>query len=180
VRLIAQKESLTKARGLSSMAGNSGGLPAGRIHNPKPNQKTQMKLKNLFSLLAACAIAVPAFAEEDTPLAKEMDKVSKALKAIGRAAKEGKVTKDMTAKVDEAKTAAQAASKLEPAKTKEVPAAEKAKFLAGYKESMEGMIKGLDDLKTAVGAEKADDVAKIIEKLNEGKKDGHKKYKSED
>lgn len=139
-----------------------------------------MKLKNLFTLLAAFAIAVPAFAEEDTPLGKEMDKVSKALKAIGRAAKEGKVTKDMTAKVDEATTAAQTAAKLEPAKTKDVPAADKAKFLSGYKESMEGMIKGLGELKAAVASEKADDVAKIIEKLNEGKKDGHKKYKSED
>lgn len=140
-----------------------------------------MKITKLLTLLAAFAIALPATikAEEDTPLGKEMEKVSKALKAIGRAAKEGKVTKDMAAKVDEATTAAQAAAKLEPAKTKEVPAAEKEKFLAGYKESMEGMLKGLGELKAAVTSEKADDVAKVIEKLNEGKKDGHKKYKAE-
>ena len=179
-RPIPEKETLTIRRELSSMAGNSGGPPTGKIQNQKPTQKTQMKLKHLFTLLAACAIAVPAFAEEDTPLGKEMDKVSKALKALGRAAKEGKVTKDMTAKVDDAKTAAQAASKLEPAKTKDVPAADKAKFLAGYKESMEGMIKNLDELKAAVASEKADDVAKMIEKLNEGKKEGHKKYKADD
>ena len=140
-----------------------------------------MKITKLLTLLAVFAIALPATikAEEDTPLGKEMDKVSKVLKAIGRAAKEGKVTKDMAAKVDEATAAAKEAAKLEPAKTKEIPAAEKAKFLAGYKEAMEGMIKGLGELKAAVTSEKADDVAKVIEKLNEGKKDGHKKYKAD-
>lgn len=140
-----------------------------------------MKLTKLLTLLAMCAIALPAFAraEEDTPLGKEMDKIGKTIKAIGRAAKEGKVTKDMAAKVDEATAAATAALKFEPAKTKEVPAEEKAKFLAGYKESVEAMIKGLGELKAAVISEKADDVAKVIEKLNDGKKEGHKKYKAD-
>ena len=138
-----------------------------------------MKITKLLTLLAVFAIALPATikAEEDTPLGKEMEKIGKTIKAIGRAAKEGKVTKDMAAKVDDATAAATEALKFEPAKTKEVPAAEKAKFLAGFKESMEVMIKGLAELKAAVISEKADDVAKVIEKLNEGKKDGHKKYK---
>lgn len=161
------------------MGANSGGPPAGKIQNQTPTQKTQMKLKHLFTLLAAFAITVPAFAEEDTPLGKEMEKIGKALKAVGRAAKEGKVTKDLAAKVDEAKAAAQEALKFEPAKTKEVPAAEKAKFLTDYKASVEVMIKGLDELKVAVTAEKADEVAKLLEKLNEGKKEGHKKFKAD-
>ena len=140
-----------------------------------------MKLKKFLAILAVCAIALPASikAEEDTPLGKEMEKIGKAMKAIGRAAKEGKVTKDMTAKVDDAIAAANAALKFEPAKTKEVPAGEKAKFLAGYKESMEAMIKGLGELKSAVAAEKTDEVAKLVEKLNDGKKEGHKKYKAD-
>ena len=140
-----------------------------------------MKLTKLLTLLAVFAIALPATikAEEDTPLGKEMEKIGKTINAIRRAAKEGKVTKDMAAKVDDATAAATEALKFEPAKTKEVPAAEKAKFLAGFKESMEVMIKGLAELKAAVISEKADDVAKVIEKLNEGKKDGHKKYKAD-
>jgi hypothetical protein len=43
-----------------------------------------MKLKHLFALLAAFAITVPAIAEDDTPLGKEMDKISKALKSVNR------------------------------------------------------------------------------------------------
>jgi soluble cytochrome b562 len=137
-----------------------------------------MKLKNLLAAALAFAITIPAFAD-DTPLSNEMEKANKALKAIGRAQKEGKVTKDMVAKVDEVKAAFEAAAKLEPAKTKDVPAAEKAKFLADYKTAMEAAIKDLDALKIAVESEKADEVGKALEKLNAGKKEGHKAYKAD-
>ncbi len=45
-----------------------------------------MKLKNLLTVIAACAVAMPAFtkAEEDTPLSKEMEKLSKALKLMAQ------------------------------------------------------------------------------------------------
>lgn len=139
-----------------------------------------MKLKNLFTLLAACAIAVPAFAEEDTPLTKEMEKLSKALKAINRNIGDAAQKDANIAKVAEAKEANLAALKYEPAKTKDVPAAEKAKFLSGYKAAMEEVGKQLDALKTALEGGKTEDAKALIEKLNNEKKDGHKKYKSED
>ncbi len=135
----------------------------------------------LAAVLATAALAFStAVAEEETPLGSQMEKFSKALKAVGRAAKEGKVTKDLAAKVDDAKKAAQEALKFEPAKAKDIPAAEKAKFLADYKASMEKTIKTLDELKAAVEAEKADEVGKIMEKLNSEKKEGHKAFKKED
>jgi soluble cytochrome b562 len=139
-----------------------------------------MKLHRMFAtILATAALAVSA-AAEDTPLGEEMEKFSKALKAIGRAAKEGKVSKDLVAKVDDAKKAAEAGLKFEPAKTKEIPAADKEKFLADYKASMQETIKTLDELKVAVEAEKADEVGKIMEKLNGQKKEGHKKYQKDE
>ena len=137
-----------------------------------------MKLTHLLTI-AALALALPAFAEEETPLGKEMEKASKAQKALGRASKEGKVTKDMVSKVAEIKAAFEAALKLEPAKAKDVPAAEKAKFLADYKAAMEAAIKDVDALKVAVESEKAEDVAKALEKLNNGKKEGHKAFKAD-
>ena len=141
-----------------------------------------MKLhRMLATVLATAALAVSAYAAEDeTPLGTQMEKVSKALKAVGRAAKEGNVSKDLVSKVDDAKKAAEEALKFEPAKTKDVPAAEKAKFLADYKASMEKTIKTLDELKVAVEAGKADEVGKIMEKLNSEKKEGHKAFKKED
>ncbi len=151
-----------------------------KLKNKNTTPIIQMKLKNLFTItIAALAITFPAFAEEETPLGKEMEKVGKVMKAIGRAAKEGKVTKDMAPKVDEAKAAFEAASKLEPVKLKDVAAADKAKFLADYKAGCEASIKELAVLKAAIEAEKADDINKSLEKLNAGKKEGHKAFKAD-
>ena len=139
-----------------------------------------MKLKHLFTLLAACAIAVPAFAEEDTPLGKEMEKISKALKAINRNVADASAKDANLAKVADAKAANLAALKYEPAKTKDVPAAEKANFLKGYKAAMEEVGKELDALKAAIEGGKTEDAKALLEKLNNAKKDGHKKYKADD
>ena len=139
-----------------------------------------MKLKNLFTLLAACAIAVPAFAEEDTPLTKEMEKLNKAIKAVTRNIADAGQKDANLAKVAEAKAANTAGLKYEPAKTKDVPAAEKAKFVEGYKASMQEVGKNLDALKAAIEGGKTDEAKSILEKLNTEKKEGHKKYKAED
>lgn len=139
-----------------------------------------MKLKSLFTLLAACAIAVPAFAEEDTPLAKEMEKLGKALKAINRNVADAGQKDATLAKVAEAKAANSAGQKYEPAKLKDVPAAEKAKFLEGYKASMQEVGKNLDALKAAIEGGKTDEAKSLLDKLNTEKKEGHKKYKAED
>ena len=85
---------------------------------------------------------------------------------------------DLQAKAEQ-HSANLAALKYEPAKTKEVPAADKAKFLAGYKAAMEEAGKQLDALKVAVGAGKTDDAKAIMDKLNKTKKDGHKEYKAD-
>ncbi len=139
-----------------------------------------MKLKHLFTAtIVALAITFPAFAEEETPLGKEMEKGSKAMKALQRASKEGKVTKDMVSKVAEIKSTFEAAAKLEPAKLKDVPAAEKAKFMADYKAAMEAAIKDVDALKVAVESENAADIQKALDKLNAGKKEGHKAFKAD-
>jgi soluble cytochrome b562 len=139
-----------------------------------------MKLRHLFTtVIAIAALAIPALADDETPLTKEMEKINKILKGVGRAAKEGTLNKDLAAKVAEAKTACEAAAKLEPAKAKDVPAADKAKFLTDYKGAMEAMGKDLDALKAAIEAGKNDDAAKLLEKLNTGKKEGHKNYKAD-
>ena len=140
-----------------------------------------MKLHRILAtILATGMLALSAIAAEDTPLAKEMDKFNKSMKAINRAAKEGTISKDLTAKVDDAKAAAEAAVKLEPEKTKDIPAGEKAKFLADYKAAMQETIKTLDELKAAIEAGKTEDVTKSLEKLNSQKKDGHKKFQKDE
>lgn len=138
-----------------------------------------MKIK-LFSVLLLAALLTPGFAEEDTPLAQEMSKISKALKVVNRAIADPAAKDANLAKIAEAKTAAEKSLTLEPAMTKDVPEAEKAKFIEDYKAGMNGMIKELDELKAAVEAGKSEDATKVMEKLNTGKKEGHKKFQKEE
>lgn len=141
-----------------------------------------MKLKHMLTLVAACAIAFPTFtrAEDDTPMGKEMEKLSKALKAVNRGIADAGQKDANLEKIATAKAACAEAVKFDPAKTKEVPAAEKAKFVSDFKTSMEEVGKNLDALKAAVEAGKTDDAKAIMEKLMAQKKDGHKKFKSDD
>ncbi len=139
-----------------------------------------MKLKYLFTLLAACTIAVPAFAEEETPLGLEMEKVGKGLKGVNRNLADPAQKDANLAKLVEVKAALEKAATMEPAKAKDVPAAEKAKFIEDYKASVAESIKGVDALKAAIEAGKAEDAVKAMAALNDGKKEGHKKFKKED
>jgi len=138
-----------------------------------------MKMKHLLTLLAAFAITVPAIAEEDTPLGKEMEKIGKALKSVNRDIADASKKADNLKKIADAKEACAASLKFEPAKTKEISAGEKAKFVEGYKASMQELGKGLDSLKAAIEAGKTDDAKAILDKLNASKKEGHKKYKAD-
>lgn len=138
-----------------------------------------MKLKHFLTLLAAFALAIPASAEEDTPLSKEMSKLNKALKAINRGVEDAAAKDANLAKVADAKAACEASLKFEPASTKDVPAADKAKFIEGYKASMQEVIKQLDALKAAIEGGKTADAKALLDKLNNSKKEGHKKYKAD-
>lgn len=140
-----------------------------------------MKLHRLFiTTLAALALTIPAGAEESTPLEEQMEKLSKALKVVNRNLLDPTAKDANLAKIADAKTAADASIKLEPAMAKTIPAADKEKFLADYKAGMEATSKTLDELKAAVAADKSEDAAKIMEKLNAQKKDGHKKFQKEE
>ena len=134
----------------------------------------------LATVFAVAALATPVIAEEDTPLSKEMDKVNKAVKAVNRALSDAAQKDANLAKIADAKAAMEKALTLEPAMAKDVPAADKEKFLADYKAAMQESLKTLEELRAAIADGKADDAAKAMEKLTKGKKDGHKKFKKED
>ena len=139
-----------------------------------------MKLTHLFTAITALTLAIPAFAEEDTPLEKEMEKIGRAIKVVNRNLADAAQKDANAAKIGDAIAACQASLKLEPKMAKDVPAAEKEKFIADYKTGIEAMSKLFTELKAAIEAGKTDEAAKLIEKLNAGKKEGHKKFQKED
>ena len=137
-----------------------------------------MKLKSLLTLACTLAIGMNfAFAaDEDTPLAKEMKNVNKSLRTLKRQAGDASKKTENLELVATMKKGVEACAKLEPAKTKDVPAGEKAAYLAKYKSQMSDLAKSIDELEAAIKGDKADDAKKIFDKLSDEKEKGHKDF----
>jgi len=141
-----------------------------------------MKLKSLLTLAAIVAVSfnVALAADDDTPLAKQMKITNKSIRTLKRQIDDASKKDDNLALIATAKKSVDESSKLEPAKTKDVPAGEKAAYLDKYHAEMKEVAKSFDDLEAAVKDGKIDDAKKIIEKLADQKEKGHKDFNPDD
>ena len=141
-----------------------------------------MKLKTFLTLLTIATLGLPAAfaAEDDTPLMKEMKTVNKTLRTLKRQAADASKKDENLALIATIKKSLDASLKFEPAKTKDVPAAEKAAYVEKFKQQMTELGKTFDELETAIKADKADDAKKLFEKLSEQKEKGHKDFGADD
>lgn len=136
-----------------------------------------MKLKTLLTTIVALAIgATASFAEDDTPLSKEMSAMNKALRTLKRQAADPAKKAENLALIATMKEKTAAGLKYEPAKTKDQPAGDKPAYLEKYKKQMADLDKGIDELKAAVESGNADATQKAFEKLADIKEKGHKDF----
>jgi len=137
-----------------------------------------MKFKSLLTLAAVLALGfnVALAADDDTPLAKEMKTTNKSIRTLKRQLDDASKKDDNLALIATAKKSVEASMKLEPAKTKDVPAGEKAAYLDKYHAEMKDVAKAFDELEAAVKDGKTDDAKKILEKLADQKEKGHKDF----
>jgi len=136
-----------------------------------------MKLKSLLTAIAAVAVGASfAVADEDTPLAKQMSAFNKSLRSLKKQVNDASKKTDNLAIVASMKKNMAESIKLEPAKTKEQPAADKAAYIEKYKAQIAEVDKTLDSLKDAI--EKGDSAAAqaAFDKLSDQKEKGHKVY----
>ncbi len=141
-----------------------------------------MKIKSLLTLLvtAALGLNVAFAAEEDTPLAKEMKTMNKSLRTLKRQVGDASKKEENLQLLATIKKTLDASAKLEPAKTKDVPAGEKAAYLDKYKKQLADLGKSYDEVEAAVKADKPDDAKKAFDKLSEQKEKGHKDFGADD
>jgi hypothetical protein len=141
-----------------------------------------MKFKSLLALAAVAALGcnVAFAADDDTPLAKSMKVVNKSIRTMKRQIDDPAKKDDNLALIATAKKSIDECLKLDPAKTKDVPAGEKAAYLDKYKAEMKEVGKTFDELETAVKDGKTDDAKKIFEKLSDEKEKGHKDFNPDD
>lgn len=137
-----------------------------------------MKMKIILCGIAATLILVqPSKADEDTPLAKQMEAMNDAYKAMRREEDPAKGA----ALAREAQDAMVKAIVEVPELVKAMPEGpEKAKASAGYRKMMGGLIATLADMEIAFLDGDLAKVKEIVETMRDMKKQGHDKFMEED
>jgi len=117
--------------------------------------------------------------EPKTPLSKEMSGIQNDLRSLRKAladpsqqATAVSLVKDMEAHATKAKT-------FDPAKTKDIPDADKQQFITDFHTQMDGLIADLQKLETAVSSGDTAGANTLLTKLQQDKRDGHKKFNAD-
>lgn len=116
----------------------------------------------------------------DTDIEKAMKKMGGAFRKLRGQAKAGAFTPDAVDLVATMKAAATEAAKHDPLKTKEIPEADRAKFVADYKAKMDEFNTTLDSLTEALKAGKTTDAVALVGKLGKLQHSGHEEFQPKD
>ena len=148
-----------------------------------------MKIRLLLAALICASISLPAVHAQDgkakkgkapeTELGRHMDKMNGALRTLRAQVSDASKNADSLAQVAIIKENATASLRLDPAKKAEIPAADQAKFVSGYRDQLQSLITLVGKLEMALKAGKNTDAAKLLEELGAAQKAGHKEYKQQ-
>ena len=136
-----------------------------------------------FAILAAFVIGMhPAMSradEHETELGGKMKIINKSVKALKGQISDATKQQSTIDLLETAKKAADEAKKLQPEKAKDVPEADRAKFIADYQAQMDKLIGDFGKIEDAVKAGKFDDATKLYGDLNGVKREGHEKFQAD-
>ena len=140
----------------------------------------KIRLSLLTVVFALAAGLVARAAEPETELGGKMEKIGGAFRALRRQISDASKNEDSLAKIAVIKENAQAATKLEPAKKDEIPAADQKKFVADYQADMKKFVELVTKVEAALKANQNEEAAKLVEQMGADQKKGHKAYKKDD
>ena len=146
-----------------------------------------MKLRFLIVSLLSALLALPALRAQDgkmapkekepqTELGDKMEKLNGAYRKLGRQINDASKNADSLAQVAIIKESAAAAVKLEPAKKKDLPAADQAKFVADFQAKMKEFAETVDKLEAALKANDNVAAAKLVDDMKTERNDDHKQF----
>ncbi|WP_411280222.1 cytochrome b562 [Gemmatimonas sp.] len=128
----------------------------------------------------AMAISSAAHAQQDedkTPLGKKMSAMNTAFKAVGRQVDDASKNANTLEQLTTIETNAKAALTMVPAKKEKVPAAEQAKFQAGYEAGMKEFLAAVAKLRVSIKAGKNAEAVVIYDEIKALQREGHKEYR---
>lgn len=151
-----------------------------------------MKIKNLvLAVSLSLPFVVLVHAQEpkkeprkehkaETELEGKMDEMGGAFRKLRGQIQDATKNEDSIAFVQKMRAAAIEAAKLLPAKTEDLPEAERAKFIAEFQKGMKGLIGTFEKLEAALKAGDNAGASKLIGEIKSLQKEGHKEFKRPD
>jgi hypothetical protein len=150
-----------------------------------------MHISNLRlpTALAALLLAVtPVFAQgppmgehgDHSPLAQSMKTIQMGFRTLKRQISDPTKKDDSVKLVAKMKDAVKKSETYEPPSAADLPAAEKPAFIADYKKQLEGVAATLDKLSAAITAGDTATASKLLDTINQEKREGHGKFNSDD
>ena len=124
--------------------------------------------------------AKPGPKEEDTELGKTMDVLNKAWKKLRKQVTDPASNASSVELVAIVKEQSEKALTLQPDKAKDLPEADRPKFIEGYKAKMKEFHDKLDKLSDAFKANDNTTAAALLKELGLMQREGHKEYKRPD
>lgn len=132
------------------------------------------------SLVLAGGIRASDAHEEDSPLHQAMEGMGRCLRKLSRQVEDPAQLESSKALLAKMKENAEKAKALEPPLDKEMPAAERAKWIAKFKEGMDKVIATIGEAETALGEEKLGAAKEKVRDLREEREAGHKEFDVEE
>jgi len=157
-----------------------------------------MKIRPALALLLALPIASPILAAADAPagppppgaaprgggddehkteLETRMDRIGKAFRQLRKQVADPAKNASSLELLATMQAAAKEAEGLTPAKTADLPADQRAKFVEDFKAGIRGMLEEFSKLADALGAGRNEDAVKIVDEIGELEKKDHKEFK---
>lgn len=137
----------------------------------------------ILILFALCPLfAVPAARAADdhdhdhTELGEHMEKMGGAFRRLSRQASDSTKNEESLKLVQTLKTNAEAALKLQPEKTADIPAEQREKFVSDYQAHMKTFLADLAKVEAALQAGKNDEAAALVKTLKKDQDEGHKQF----
>ncbi len=156
-----------------------------------------MKIRvSLCSFLCAVAVATGAYAADEAPaaspqpnpgalrkhddqteLGSHMEKLSGAYRKLSRQVADASKNEDSLKLIATIRAQAEEAIKLKPAKTADVPEADRAAFVAKYQEEMKEFIAEVEKVETALKANRNEEAATLVKKMKKDSDEAHKEFR---
>lgn len=131
----------------------------------------------LLSFALVLLTAVSTARAEDSLLEKRMETLAHAFKAVQKQFAGDSRKEAALAQIEKMKKAAIEARDLLPRMIAHAPQNERADLKDDYKVAMDGLIRHIKDLETAVRAGKKEDAQSILREIEESRRDGHASFR---